>query len=78
MIRYARKIISVHCDGCTETCDTGLTSFHQAMNYITREEGWERRPLRGQWLHYCPRCREYAQPELDQAGVYFGRRPADE
>jgi hypothetical protein len=78
MIRYEQKVIIVQCDGCSASCNTALTSFHQAMNYVTREEGWERRRLRGQWFHYCPQCGEYAQPELDQAGVYFGRKTIDD
>jgi hypothetical protein len=64
-----------YCDGgCGASLNTGLKSFQQAVNYLSRAEGWDNRKQRGVWSNYCPSCGEYAQPELDRTGVQFTRK----
>jgi hypothetical protein len=75
MIRLEGGKYAAYCDGeCGTSVKTGLRSFHQAINYISRAEGWDNRKREGQWRNYCPSCGEYANPEQDLAGVHFGRR----
>ena len=62
------------CDGCSEAVHTGQKSFQQAVNYISRAEGWENRELKDRWRNYCPRCAEEADPDLNIAGVGFFKR----
>jgi hypothetical protein len=45
---------NAQCDGCCAVIDTGLTSFQQAVNYISRAEGWHNRRLRGVWNNFSP------------------------
>jgi len=67
------------CDGaCGESVDTGLRSFQQAVNYLSRVENWENRKLRGQWWNFCPRCGDIANPDLDRVGVGFTLKPSDD
>ena len=68
------------CDRCRETTDTGQRSFQQAINYLSREEGWESRRLKdGKWRNYCPRCGEEGNPDADLAGLGFTlKRKSDE
>ena len=75
MIRLERGRYVAHCDGeCGASVNTGLRSFHQAINLISRVEEWENRKGEGGWRNYCPNCREYADPERELAGIHFGRR----
>ncbi len=75
MIRLEGARYVAYCDGeCGASVDTGLRSFQQAVNYISRVEGWDNRKRDRQWHNYCPSCGEYANPEQDLAGVHFGRR----
>lgn len=68
------------CDACGLTVDTGQRSFQQAINYISRAEGWENRKFRDRWRNYCPQCGQEGDPERDLAGVVFTKRwaPDDE
>jgi hypothetical protein len=67
------------CDGdCNTEFDTGLESFHQAVNYLSREAGWESYKARGKWWNFCPRCSEIANPELDRVGVAFALKEPDD
>lgn len=59
------------CDGCSAEIDTGQRSFQQAVNFISRAEGWENRKARQQWWNFCSRCSEAANPDLDHVGVGF-------
>jgi Fe2+ or Zn2+ uptake regulation protein len=68
----------VECDRCGEVIHTGQKSFQQAVNYISRAEGWESRETRGIWRNYCPRCREEANPDMDLAGIGFTKKIADD
>jgi hypothetical protein len=67
------------CDGsCNAKIDTGLRSFQQAVNYISRVECREIRKTRGQWWNFCPRRGDAANPELDRVGVGFTLKPPDD
>jgi hypothetical protein len=73
MIRQEGGKWVAYCDG--ECGASGLRSFQQTVNYISRAEGWDsRRSHDGQWHNYCPACGEYANPEQELAGIHFGRR----
>lgn len=75
MLRQEGGKYVAYCDGeCGATVHTGLRSFHQAVNYISRAEGWDNRKRENGWHNYCPSCAEYADPERDLAGIHFGRR----
>jgi hypothetical protein len=75
MIHQENGKYVAYCDGeCGALVHTGLRSFHQAINYISRAEEWENRKREGEWHNYCPRCSEYADPERELAGIQFGRR----
>jgi hypothetical protein len=68
------KYIAV-CDGCGTASATGQRSFQQAINFLSREDGWESRKLKdGKWRNYCPQCGEEADPEGDLAGLGFTRK----
>jgi hypothetical protein len=67
------------CDGdCNSKIDTGQRSFQQAVNYISRAEGWENRKARGKWWNFCPRCGDATNPELDRVGVGFTLKTPDD
>lgn len=76
MIRQrADRTWVAYCDGeCGASVVTGLKSFRQAANYISRSEGWDNRKRGDDWFNYCPSCAEYAQPERENPGIYFGRK----
>jgi len=76
MIRLENGKYVAYCDGeCGASVNTGLRSFQQAVNYISRVEGWDnRRDGQGPWHNYCRACAEQANPEQDIAGAHFGRR----
>lgn len=76
MITLEGKTWNAECDRCGEAIDTGQKSFQQAVNYLSRAEGWESRKIRGTWKNYCPRCGEEGDPDMDLAGIGFTRRPA--
>ena len=79
MITLKSGAYVAECDGgCSTEIDTGLRSFRQAVNYISRAEGWENRRTRGQWWNFCPRCSETANPELDHVGVGFTLKAPDD
>jgi hypothetical protein len=65
------------CDGCSIEIRTGQTSFQQAVNYISRAEGWRNERPRGVWANYCPRCAEAAD-DIDIVGIGFSKRPYEE
>jgi transcription elongation factor Elf1 len=68
-----------YCDGCGSRVETGLKSFHQAVNYLSRVAGWDGRQLRnGGWKNYCPTCSEQADPDLDRAGIGFTKKFNDD
>jgi hypothetical protein len=62
------------CDGCGDEVHTGQKSFHQAVIYLSRVEGWRNDKRRGVWDNYCPRCAEAADG-TDIVGIGFKRRP---
>jgi hypothetical protein len=65
----------VECDGgCGAVVRTGQKSFQQAINYLSRAEGWDSRKLRDGWRNYCPACSQEADPDPDLAGIGFTRR----
>jgi hypothetical protein len=67
------------CDGCGEVIRTGQKSFQQAVNYISRAEGWDNRKLKdGRWRNYCPRCAEEADPDLDLTGLHLFKNLASD
>lgn len=76
MLRLEKGGYVVICDGeCGATLNTGLRSFHQALNYMTREADWQNRKSDGGgWRNYCPACAEMVDPERENAGLYIGRR----
>jgi hypothetical protein len=76
MIRLERASYVAYCDGeCGAWVKTGLRSFHQAINYMTREADWQNRKSDGGgWRNYCPNCAELPNPEQENAGIYIGRR----
>jgi len=78
MIILKGKTYVAECDGCGESIDTGLRSFRQAVNYISRAEGWENRKIRNFWRNFCPKCIEAGDPDLDQIGVTFRRTIEDD
>jgi hypothetical protein len=70
--KTAQKELS-ECDGgCGAVVRTGQKSFQQAINYLSRAEGWDSRKLRDGWRNYCPACSQEADPDL--AGIGFTRR----
>ena len=76
MIRQEGGKYVAYCDGeCGASVNTGLRSFHQTINYMTREADWQNRKSDGTgWRNYCPACAEMPDPERENAGLYFGRR----
>lgn len=75
MIRLESGQYVAYCDGeCGSTLKTGLRSFHQAINYMTREADWQNRRSGKDWRNYCPGCAELADPERENAGLFIGRR----
>jgi hypothetical protein len=76
MITRARggRTYVAKCDGCGEEIDTGQTSFHQAVVYISRAEEWHNERPRGVWNNYCPRCAGAAD-DIDIVGIGFTKRP---
>jgi len=76
MIRLEGGKYVAYCDGeCGATINTGLRSFHQAINYMTREADWQNRKSgRDAWRNYCSNCAELPNPEQENAGLYIGRR----
>ena len=71
------KTWKAQCDGCGAVIHTGLKSFQQAVNFISRAEGWHNRRLRGVWNNYCPRCGEEAN-DFGIVGIGFTKRPVTE
>lgn len=78
MITLERGSYVAKCDGCSAEIDTGQRSFQQAVNYISRAEGWENRKTRQQWWNFWSRCSEVANPDLDRVGVGFIAKSIDE
>jgi hypothetical protein len=75
MIEPTGGVYVATCDGCGKKVNTGQRSFRQAVNLISRAEGWSNQRLRGVWINYCPRCAEEAD-DLGNIGVGFTKRPA--
>ena len=74
MIEQKRGVWIATCDGgCGRQTNTGLKSFQQAVNFISRAEGWRNEKLRGVWTNYCPDCAESAD-DLGIVGVGFTRK----
>src|ERR1700722_19104076 len=60
MIRPENGKYVAYCDGeCGAVVHTGLRSFYQAINYISRAEGWDNRKRDDGWHNYCQSCAEY-------------------
>jgi hypothetical protein len=79
MIRQENGKYVAYCDGeCGASVNTGLRSFHQALNVMSRVEEWENRKRQDGWHNYCPNCSGYADPERELAGLIFGRRAIPE
>ncbi len=67
------------CDGyCGTVCFTGQKSFQQAVNYLSRAEDWDNRKVQGTWRNYCPRCAGVGDPDLELAGIGFGKKHDDD
>jgi hypothetical protein len=77
MLRLESRTWKAQCDGCPKAIDTGQKSFQQAVNYLSRAEGWESRKLRDGWRNYCPQCSEEADPDLEIAGIGFIKEVSD-
>ena len=77
MIELVNGVYVATCDGCGTKVNTGLRSFHQAVNYISRAEGRANRRPRGVWSNYCPRCGDDAD-DLGIVGIGFTKKPADD
>ena len=66
MIRQENGKYVAYCDGeCGAFVNTGLRSFHQAINVMSRVEEWENRKREDGWHNYCAKCRGYADPERE-------------
>ena len=79
MISLKNGAYLAECDGgCGAQFNTGLRSFHQAVNLLSREEGWQNCKARGQWWNFCPQCGDLTNPELDRVGVGFTLKEPDD
>jgi hypothetical protein len=75
MIRQENGNWVAYCDGdCGASVNTGVRSFQQAVNYLSRAERWDSRKYRDLWFNYCPSCGEYGRPEIDRTGLHFTRK----
>lgn len=59
MLDRDRGQIVFHCDGkrCAEVFCSGTNDFHEALEML-KDDDWQVRNIKGEWLHVCPSCQE--------------------
>lgn len=79
MMRYVKGNVVASCDRCPRTYNTGLTKFQQAVDLLSRSEGWENIEHGGGWKNYCPSCSDERvfDSEFENVGIGFSRRSHD-
>jgi hypothetical protein len=77
MMRYVKGNVVAYCDRCPRNYDTGLKVFQQAVDLLSRAEGWESVEHGRGWKNYCPTCSDERtfDSESDGVGIGFTKRP---
>ncbi|WP_172628022.1 hypothetical protein [Bradyrhizobium ivorense] len=72
-MRYIKGNVVAYCDRCPNKHNTGLKVFQQAVDLLSRAEGWESVEHEGKWENYCPRCSDARvfDSVFDRTGVGF-------
>ncbi|MBR0791864.1 hypothetical protein JQ631_22515 [Bradyrhizobium manausense] len=68
--------VVAYCDRCPRSYNTGLKVFQQAVDLLSRAEGWESVEHGRGWKNYCPTCSDERgyDSEADGIGIGFTQR----
>ncbi len=81
MMRTIKGNVVAYCDRCPKSYNTGLKIFQQAVDLLSRAEGWESVEHGRGWKNYCPQCSDARtfDSEFENVGIGFtGRSVNDE
>jgi hypothetical protein len=76
MMRHVKGNVVAKCDRRPTTYNTGLKVFQQAVDLLSRAEGWESIEHGRGWKNFCPACSDERifDSEADGVGIGFTKR----